>query len=202
MIMDIPQWYSMLNEKNISLIYTGPLWPEGIGGIAGTLKKSLEFDELPENIAQKIFSVFVEQMNNMLMYSAEKIKFEIADGINDEYSKGTFILGTLNEPQACSKENKTYFIQTGNVLKNGSIKLIKDRIDFLNTLDKSELRKHYRQQMKAQDNNPESRGAGLGFIEIARRISSKIEYSFMPYKEGLAFFTLYVTIERKGENDG
>jgi len=178
----------MLSDKSIILVYSGPLWSEGIGGIAVALKKRLEFDDIPLETSQEVFSVFVEQMNNMLMYSSEKEKFELANGNHTLSPKGTFILG---------KEGKTYFIQTGNVMKNSSMELVKKRIDYVNTLDKKELRKYYKEQMRIKDTNPESKGSGLGFIEIARRVSSSLEYSFTPYEEGYTFFTLYVTIKRK-----
>ena len=189
MIIDMIDWHRMLHDKRITLIYSGPLWSEGIGGIAGTLKKRLEFDALPMETSQEVFSVFVEQMNNMLMYSAEKVQFETTDKKQAESPKGTFILG---------KEGKTYFVQTGNVMKNASVESVKNKIDYLNTLNKEELRKYYKKQMKLPSGNLESKGAGLGFIEIARRTSSKIKYSFVPYDEGLTFFSLYVTIS--GEN--
>ena len=192
MIIDMLEYHKMLSRKNITLVYSGPLWSEGIGGIAGTLKRRLEFDELPLETSQKVFSVFVEQMNNMLMYSAEKNRLE-EFGTPDEKASdstiGTFILG---------KEGKTYFIQTGNVMKNKNVELVKNKLDYLNALDKKDLRKYYKEQARLENDNPESKGAGLGFIEIARRISSKIEYSFTPYDEGLTFFTMYVAI---GEED-
>ena len=182
--MDMISWHKMLNNKKITIIYSGPLWSEGIGGLAGTLKKRFEFDKLPLETSQKVFSVFIEQMNNMLMYSAEKEQFKtVAD--STESPKGTFILG---------KDGNKYFIQTGNVMKNENIELVKNRIDYLNTLDKDEQRKFYKEQSRLSDDNPDSKGSGLGFIEIARRISSKIEYSFAPYDEGLTFFSLHVTI--------
>jgi hypothetical protein len=185
MIADMMAYHKTLRGDNITLVYSGPLWDEGIGGIAGTLKKRLEFDELPLETSQRVFSVFVEQMNNMLMYSVEKERFEKDSEKNVEYPTGTFVLG---------KEDKTYFIQTGNVIKNENIKFIKDKIDYLNTLDKIALRKYYKEQSKLDNLCPDSKGAGLGFIEIARRVSSEIEYSFTPYDENSSFFTLYVVI--------
>jgi hypothetical protein len=191
MITDMLGYHKMLSDSKVTLVYSGPLWSEGIGGIAGTLKKRLEFDELPLETSQEVFSVFVEQMNNMLMYSAEKEQFEKAGEKGEEGEillespKGTFVLG---------KEGKSYFIQTGNVIKNESVESIKNKIDYLNTLDKQALRKYYREQSRLENPNAESKGAGLGFIEIARRISSKIEYSFAPYDYGSSFFTLYVVI--------
>ena len=197
MIIDMLNWHKMLSEKKITLIYSGPLWSEGIGGIAGALKKKLEFDKIPLNTSQEVFSVFVEQMNNMLMYSAEKENFNVSEDEITESPKGTFILGTVNNFDEKIQNKKVYFIQTGNVMRKSSVDLVKKRIDYLNTLDKNELRKYFKEQMRQEDDNPESKGAGLGLIEIARRISSKIEYEFDHYDDEHAFFSLYVTIGGK-----
>jgi len=188
MLKDIINLRDILKEKKITFIYSGPLWAEGIGSMAEALKRKLELDKITLNTKQEIFSVFAEQMNNMLMYSAEKEEFKQTDDIKTEYPKGTFILG---------KEGKTYFIQTGNLMKNSGIELIKSRIDYLNTLDKDALRKYYKEQVRYEDDNPESKGAGLGLIEIARRINGKMEYSFTPYNDELTFYSLYVAIEEK-----
>lgn len=182
MLIDMVKYYKMVKDRNINIIYSGPIWSDGIEGIGGTLRKRLEFDDLPFSAAQSVFSVFVEQMNNMLMYSMEKEKY---DDENDEISKGVFILGT---------KGKQYFIQTGNIIRTESAELIKQKIDYLNTLDKTELRKYYKQQLKEENTSPESKGAGLGLIEIARRASSKIEYEFVPFEDGNTFFIMFVTI--------
>jgi len=184
-MFDMFDYHTMLRENKITLVYSGPLWAEGIGGVAGTVKKRLEFDDLPLEASQEIFSVFVEQMNNMLMYSRETEQFSLPGDLHSEAPKGTFILGT---------KGKAYFIHTGNVMKTESVELVKNRIDYLNTLGKDELNDYYWEQSMADDDNPDSKGAGLGLIEIARRISSKIEYSFKPYDEKHTFFTMYVTI--------
>ncbi len=185
MILDLVEYYKMVKKYNINIIYSGPLWADGIEGIATTLKKRLEIDDLPLSASQSVFSVFVEQMNNMLMYSAEK---EVYNGPAEKQldaARGLFILGS---------QDKTYFIQSGNVMKNEGVTLIKERIDHLNKLDKVELRKYYKEQLRNENTNPESKGAGLGLIEIARRASSKIDYSFTPFDEGNVFFSMYVTI--------
>lgn len=185
MVLDMLEYYNMLRDNHLNIIYSGPLWSEGIEGIAGTLKKRLEFDELPLPASQAVFSVFVEQVNNMLMYSAEKERFEECGGGMADVSKGIFILGT---------HGKTYFLQSGNTMRSDRTESIKDRIDYLNTLDKKQLRKFYKEQIKKENENTESRGAGLGLIEIARRASSKIEYKFTPLEQGMTFFAMYVEI--------
>lgn len=189
MIVDMFEYYNMVKKLNIDIVYSGPVWANGIEGIGGTLKKRFEFDELPLSAAQSVFSVFVEQMNNMLMYSAEKEHFSHLDNDHSEVPKGVFIL--------CVRD-KTYFVQSGNVVKNEDVEALKNRIDYLNTLDKAGLRKFYKEQIKSKHTYPEYKGAGLGLIEIARRASAKIEYSFTPLEDGLAFFSMHVTIGQGG----
>ena len=138
-MLDMMEYHKMLRGNKITLVYSGPLWAEGIGGFAGTIKKRLEFDELPLEMSQAVFSVFVEQMSNMLMYSAEKEQFDSPDEMRSGISKGTFILG---------KQGKKYFMQTGNVIKSETASLVKERIDYLNALDKLELRKYHKEQSR------------------------------------------------------
>jgi len=183
MIMNMLDLHKMQREKNIDVIYSGPIWTEGIGEIARTLQKHLDYQKVPAQNSQEIVSVFIEQLNNMLMYSAENV---------DEFPGGTFIMGRVGAD---------FYVQTGNVMKDEHVELIKNRIDYLNTLEKDDIRKYYKEQMLIEDQNPDSKGSGLGFIEIARRVNSNIEYSFVPYKKGLTYFTLYATMEAGGENE-
>jgi len=184
-MFDMMEYHHMLRENKITLVYSGPLWAEGIGGVAGTVKKRLEFDNLPLEASQEVFSVFVEQMNNMLMYSQETEQFTAPEELHSEAPKGTFIMGT---------QGKAYFIQTGNVMKTEAVNIMKERIDFLNTLSKDEANNYYWEQSLLDNDIPGSKGAGLGLIEIARRISSKIDYTFKPYDEHHTFFTMHVII--------
>ena len=185
MKFDILEYKNMLSINHISIIYSGPIWAEKLDGLAEMLQRRLDFDNLPLAVSQSIFSIFVEQMNNMIMYSAEKECFEQASNPHLEVSKGIFILGM---------QDKTYFIQSGNVIKSNSVEVLRSRIDHLNTLDKKELREYHKQQIRAENEHPESKGAGIGLTEIARRATSKIDYEFIPYGDGLSYFTMYVTV--------
>lgn len=187
MISNMLDYYKMIRDNNISIIYNGPIWSGGVEGLGQTLRNRLAIDDLPLSISQSVFSVFVEQMQNMLNYSAEMESFHReTTGEDLQIATGVFILGIID---------KQYFIQCGNKIRNESIALVKERIDLLNTMDKAELRKYYKERMRAEDDNPESKGAGIGLIEIARRASSKMDYEFSPLDEdGYSFFTLFVTV--------
>ena len=184
MDFNVYEYSQMLSEHSISVIYGGPIWTGGIDGMAEFLQRKLDVDDLPRSTAKSIFSVFVEQMQNMLMYSAEKEEFQNESKLTDA-SKGIFVLG---------KKDKTYFVKSGNVVTEYSAGVLKERIDHLNTLDKQELKRYFKERARGDNDNPESGGAGIGLIEIARRTTSKIDYSLIPYGDGLMYFTMSVAI--------
>jgi hypothetical protein len=124
----------------------------------------------------------------MMMYSAEREQKNSPEG-QQEISNGIFMLGI---------KNNEYFVQCGNVVTDNSAEILKNRIDHLNTLEKKDLRQYYRQQLKAENENLESRGAGIGLTEIARRASGLIEYEFEPCGEGKQYFSMYVTVQQGG----
>jgi hypothetical protein len=191
MKFNLKQYGKMLEENNIRVFYSGPLWANSINGMAEVMLERLEFDNLPLSSSQAVFSIFVEQINNMMMYSAEKEQKNSPEREPREITKGIFIFGVQND---------MYFVQSGNVVTERNAEILKSRIDYLNTLDKKELRQYYRQKLRLneeEDNNLERKGAGIGLIEIARRTSDTIEYELEPYGEGLQYFSMYVTVRRE-----
>ena len=192
MILDMIEYAAMMKQRDISIIYSGPMWGDGIKGIADMVQNRLAGEDISANAAKIVFSVFVEQITNVLMYSAEKERFTQAGKEPIEVSSGTLVLGS---------RGTTYFIQTGNAVTTENMELIKSRIEHLNSLDKKELRKYHKERLAAENDNPESRGAGLGLIEIARRATAPISYTFMPQGDGLHYFTMCVEIgqERREE---
>jgi len=188
MVLDMSEYTQMINKLNINIIYSGPMWEDGIRGIAEVVKIHLSHDNLPGSAAKSIFSVFVEQVTNMLMYSAEKETFSQPGQDGVDVSMGMLVL--------VHKNNK-FFIQTRNSINNEHIALVKGRIDHLNTLDKKELRQFHKEKVRSENDNPESKGAGLGLIEIARRATAPIKYDFEPLDDKLSAFTMCVEIAQE-----
>jgi hypothetical protein len=183
MVLNMQECISSFKNKGISISYSGPMWGDGVRGIAEMVRTRLAFEDLPKHASKVIFSVFVEQVTNMLMYSAEKES--CGDDEKEEVGAGMLVLG---------QKGKTYFIQTGNAIKKESVGYINGRIEHLNSLDKKELRQYHKEMMRSENSNPESKGGGLGLIEIARRASSPIGYSFEEVDEKLSYFSMYVEI--------
>jgi len=61
------------------------------------------------------------------------------------------------------------------------------------------LRQHNKERMRGENDNPESKGAGLGLIEIARRATAPISYRFDPINDEMSYFSMYVEIAQEEE---
>ena len=188
MIINMTEYINSLKSRNINISYNGPLWEEGIISMADMLKSQLSQKNLPKKASKTLFSVFVEQVTNMLMYSAGREQYEQTG--KDEAPTGMLVLG--------QREN-IFFIQTGNEIHNKNLEHIKTRIDYLNSLDKDELRLHNKERLRGKNDNPNSKGAGLGLIEIARRATAPISYTIEPIDDELSYFSMYVEIAQEDE---
>jgi len=192
-MLDMREYSGVVEKLNIKVIYNGPMWDDGIKGLAEMVRTHLLQDQLPGSASKAIFSVFVEQVTNILMHSAEKEKYsQPPDNELVDVPIGTVIMGNKTD------KRDTFFVQTKNAMKNTDIDSLTEKIDHLNSLDRQGLRQFYKEMIRSDNTNKDSQGAGLGLIEIARRATSPIGYSFEPFTEGLSFFTMYVEITQEG----
>jgi len=184
MKLDLYDFYQQAKGKNVIFYYCGPVAHASIEGVAQTLRKNLEYEEAGNLTAQSVFSVFIEQMQNILNYSAERIpNHETAE---NELRVGVVVIG---------HENKDYFILCGNRVCNSDIQGLTDKLEQISHMNKEELKALYKERRR-MDPAPESKGAGLGLIEMARKGTAPIEYSFLPIDQEFSFFTIRVVVGR------
>jgi len=81
------------------------------------------------------------------------------------------------------------------VIENSKIDDLTKILDHINTLDKEGLKELYKTQMR-EGRLSEKGGAGLGFIDIARKTGRKLHYHFLPIDDETHFFILTSTISR------
>ena len=70
------------------------------------------------------------------------------------------------------------------------------KIDYINSLDKDELKKFYKETLN-NGTMSEKGGGGLGLIDIARRSGQKLQYKIREIDKDYSFFTLTVKISKK-----
>jgi len=171
-----------LDSKGIIFSFSGYLSEGILYSLGEALREKMALEDADGPTVRRVFSVFVEQMQNIIRYSAEKIVGN--DGKNIELSAGMVTIGM---------EDKMFFIVCGNTVRNQDVPRLRERLHFLQRLDKDAIKTYYREQLREAPDEG-SRGATIGLIEIARRASAPIEFDFHAMDDEKTFFCLKVRI--------
>jgi hypothetical protein len=183
--MDINKFYGfkkMLEKDSILYSYSGLLSQGLIEEIGIVLKAKMNAEEATPTLTQKIFSVFIEQVQNIMTFSQEN---EIENDNNAGFREGVVAIGKENANEM--------FVISGNAVSIGDKEKISQMIDKINQMDKDNLKSLYKEQLK---NNTDitKRSAGLGLIDMARKSSKPISYYFEPLPNECAYFIIKVVI--------
>ncbi len=68
----IQRFYEQLKEEGIIFSFSGPVSQSLLEGIGETLRQKMTLEETSTTVTQKVFSIFVELMQNVINYSAER----------------------------------------------------------------------------------------------------------------------------------
>lgn len=126
----------------------------------------------------KVFHVMVECLQNITKHSDD------FDDPQNPVGNGLFIVG---------ERESSYYVITGNIVKNENAEKLKNRIEELNKMNKDELNEAHKKQMKSGSISDKG-GAGLGLIDVIRKTGEKLVYQLVPVSENYHFFILKVNI--------
>jgi hypothetical protein len=171
-----------LNSEGIILSFTGPFSQKVLEEVAEAWKMKLEIEKEKKSRIYNIFSVFVEMVQNVINYSDE-----VFNDSTEEISirSGIVIIG---------KKDDRYYISSGNKILSAKVDTIKQKLDKISSMEKNELNRLFKHCLRHETPPPESKGAGLGFIEMARKSNSPLEYTFDTIDDSYSFFTLHASI--------
>lgn len=176
-----------LQRQGIIFAFSGYMTETVLSGVGEAIKQKLTIDDADTKTLRSVFAVFVEQMQNIIRYSAEKSPEEPLPAAHEraltEIRYGILTIG---------KEGNDYVVCAGNLIFRNDVERLDSRLSKIRDMSKDELKAMYKEQLRAE---PEmgSKGAGLGFMEIARRASKPIEFDFQDFGD-YAFFALKATI--------
>lgn len=184
-LMDISlyDFHQELKQKRIIFYYSGPISQDTLEGVGSTLRRNLDYEEADNKVSMSVFSIFVEQVQNILNYSAEKL--EPVGEEESELRVGVVVIGR--------EETGDCFVCCGNQIYNKDMEALRDKIEEIRNLGQDELKSLYkkRRKMSSEEN---SRGAGLGLIEMARRSGKPLEYNFTKIDDEFSFFSIKVVV--------
>jgi hypothetical protein len=178
--LNLYELYNRTKNDNISIQFKGALSQEILLLMGDLINANRNV-----NIEiRKIFSIFVELSQNIMHYSSET---EMVNG--KEIGIGIIIF---------TEDKNHYRIYSGNQITNESKNDLLVRFQEIQQFDDTQLKEQIREQ-RHNPQNPESRGAGIGLMEIARKASGNINVRFYEINQRKSFIELIVEI-KKGSN--
>lgn len=179
MSFDLNQWYEEKIDEDAIFDYKGRVEDEDVTSILSSIERILKAKDESPKIFKKIFNILIELVQNLHHHG------EVPPELAVDYGKfGVLIL---------RDEGMQYRISVGNFIKIDGLKLIRDRIDQINTLSSEETRNLYRIILNNEQFS-EKGGGGLGMVEIARKSGNNMEYQFIEYNDNYLFLSIDVVI--------
>jgi len=174
-------FYVKMKKNNINLAYEGEITHQITKAFTSLTENNMIKEEDYNTVQKKVFHVMVECLQNISKHAENRNNI-----VTSKDGRGIFMI---------SKDALEYNVTTGNVIDNDKVIILRDILESINKLDTAGLKQLYKQQMR-EGRLSERGGAGLGFIDIARKTGQKLIYSFLTIDEEKSFFVLTSTISR------
>lgn len=173
---------TLLRENSLLITFSGKFTQSIIEELGEAVKRYLEMEERQQNAIFNLFSIFIEQTQNIKNYCSSKETAEYGERISDS------CIVTIGKTETGN------YVCSGNQVKNNDIQKLITVLEEINQLDKVELKKMYKIKRKQEVTSMEGPGAGLGLIDIARKVKQPLEYSITEIDAEFSFFTLKATV--------
>ncbi|MBL4704372.1 MAG: SiaB family protein kinase [Flavobacteriales bacterium] len=166
-----------LKDHEILMCYFGNVSFKISNHLINTLKENLDSDKMERVIFKKVYSSFVECIENITRHTSEDIDSGDRFGIVNVSKRGDYIV-----------------IHSGNMVKMDIIEDLERRISPLKTQTQEEIRKAYQKQL-VEGELSDKGGAGLGMLQIALNSDGNLDYEFQDVDDEKKFFLLEVRIK-------
>lgn len=167
-----------LPTREVNLMYVGAVTPAVTRNFTIQTEESLLRQAENSSVQRKVFNVMVEALQNISRHA------DTISGDAEEVRGGIIIV---------SHSDEEYTVVTGNLVRAEKAVKLKARLDAINNMDRVQLSAAYRDQITNGTINANG-GAGLGFIDIAKKSGNKIDYRFISLDEELPGFVLYLSV--------
>jgi len=175
---------TMMSQKLI-LVYDGDFTQETTKSILAMAERNLDSSGEDSGIKRKVFNVMVEALQNIVKHGSEQ-----GTQAGSLVSTGAIFM--------ISRNDKGYCVLTGNPIPKGDVARLTSNLNDLNSKNKDGLKEMYKEIIKNTQIS-EKGGAGLGFVDMARKSGEKLEFTFCEMDAEYDFFCLKVNISREKE---
>ncbi len=192
----IYELHKTMVERSLILVYEGEFTQEITKSVLAMAERNMDAIGESSSIKRKVFNVMVECLQNIVKHAEDSAKEE-EEGFEPPEGNAVFMIG---------QEEDKYIITSGNPVANKKVDLLQEKLDHINSLDKDGLKTLYKEIIKegrkagqGKDGLSPKGGAGLGFVDMARKSGQKLHFDFEPIDDNFSFFSLKTIISRNKE---
>ena len=165
--------------NGVVFYHSGHLDEGTIASIGALLRRRLHEEGASGAQSRKVFATFMEMAQNILHYGASNGD---ADG-----PMGKF--GAL----CVTRGDQGYEVMCGNYMSSEQVPRVRRRLKAVQGMEPDKVRQAYRRQLASDQEDVDSKGAGLGLLTMAASSRAPIEFVFdpdPPLEDGKTFLFL------------
>lgn len=178
-LIDLFSLQQTYNQQRIMLCFNGPLTKSLIEEIGKALRNYMEHEHATPSSAMDVFGAYIELTQNIRHYAARK-------GWGEGDASATVVIARDTEGR--------YVVSAGNILDGTDGPALEARVRRLASMDKTQLKAEYKEQLRKPRDEAACTGAGLGLIDLARKASEPLSCSLRTLDDGRAFFSMRVVM--------
>ena len=159
------EFWQVARKRHIIFFYVGYFSQHVVAAISETIKARLDTAGAAGPTRRRIFSSFVEMSQNIMHYSSDTLT---PDERDNQMRRGSFCIGMSGD---------SFFLLCANPVSTENVEKIRARLEPLHTMSIDEIKSAYKKALR-EETPEDSKGAGLGFLTMARDASEPLEFEF------------------------
>jgi hypothetical protein len=177
-------FFDLAQRRNVLFYHKGYFSQNIVAAMGEVVRLQLEVAGVSGPTRRKLFSSFVELSQNIIHYSADLLQ------------SGAENNNAIREGAVCiAKDGEQHLMLCVNPIADSDVDSLRSRLEPLRNMSIEEIRQAYKVSLRAETPE-ESKGAGLGFLTMARDASAPLEFAFYPRADepGTTLFCLKAII--------
>ena len=172
---NIKELHRIINKEEVVLIFNGLFNQESLLNLLSIMETQMMEHNL--NLKKKVFNIMVEMLQNIVKHGVNAV----TTGDNP----GIFFINQIDD---------RYILNTGNYIKKSEDDILKEKINYINSLSMEELNDFYEKSL-FNFQIDSSKESGLGLIELRLKTHRQLEFSINAFSEEYSFFALKIMVD-------
>jgi hypothetical protein len=168
----------LMAENKIYMIWSGHISPDIGEEVLSIAESKFADEDVDAKLRRRVFNILVEVLENISRYNPGR-------EAEDLFGKPVAIIRL---------EEGEFVLTTGNLILKSSIDDLKEKLDNINSFNKSELKGLFYKSLSGQTIDTDSTG-NMGLISVARKSGNKLAYEFKKVNDQYSYYMLTVRVD-------